>query len=196
VAAVAVKFAGAGSHATVRFAVDETEPMVAVMVAVPCPELVASPLEPGLLLMIATSALDVLQFTFVVMSLVLWSVYVPIAVNCCDCPRTMLVAVGVIAIETKAAGVTVRFAVPDTEPKPAVMLAVPVAVDVARPIVAGAELMVATVASDDVHWAWLVKSCVVPSLYVPVALNCCVVPSGIEDVPGVRAMDVRTAGET
>jgi hypothetical protein len=65
----------------------------------------------------------------------------------------MLGADGVIAIDTKAAGVTVRFAAPDTEPRVAVIDAVPMPVDVASPIVAGAVLTVATVPSDDDHWA-------------------------------------------
>ena len=75
---------GAASAPTVRVAAADTEPMVAVIVAVPWPELVASPLEPVLLLIMATRAFDVLQVTFVVMSLVPLSVYVPIATNCCD----------------------------------------------------------------------------------------------------------------
>jgi hypothetical protein len=51
-----------------------TEPMAAPIVAVPWPELVASPFEPVALLTMATRALDVLHVTFVVMSFVLRSV--------------------------------------------------------------------------------------------------------------------------
>jgi hypothetical protein len=52
----------------------EAGPIVAVIVAAPTPELVASPCDPGLLLMIATVARELLQVTFVVMSLLLSSV--------------------------------------------------------------------------------------------------------------------------
>lgn len=33
-------------------------------------------------------------------------------------------------------------------------------------------------------------------LYVPVAVNCCVYPAAIDAVPGVTAIEVRTAGVT
>lgn len=52
----------------------EMEPEVAVMAAVPCPELVARPLLPTALLMIATVAEDELQVATVVRSCVLPSV--------------------------------------------------------------------------------------------------------------------------
>ena len=59
---------------TVRLAFAEIEPIVAVTVTEPSPELVASPLEPVLLLMIATRAFEVPHVTLVVMSFVLKSV--------------------------------------------------------------------------------------------------------------------------
>lgn len=52
---------------TVRAVDAEIEPSVAVMVAVPAPALVASPLEPAELLTIATPALELLQVTTLVM---------------------------------------------------------------------------------------------------------------------------------
>jgi hypothetical protein len=71
---------------------------------------------------------------------------------------------GVIATDTKAAGVTLRVPVPDIEPEVAVIVAVPVPVDVASPTVAGAMLMVATVPADDVQCTEVVRSWVLPSL--------------------------------
>ena len=71
---------------------------------------------------------------------------------------------GAIAMDTKAAGVTVREPAPDIEPEVAVIVAVPVPVDVASPTVAGAMLMVATVPADDVQCTEVVTSCVLPSL--------------------------------
>lgn len=84
--------------------------------------------------------------------------------NCCDCPSAMVGVEGVIAIDTKAAGVTFRVPVPDIEPEVAVIVAVPVPVDAASPTVAGAMLMVATVPADDVQCTEAVRSCVLPSL--------------------------------
>jgi hypothetical protein len=73
-------------------------------------------------------------------------------------------AAGVIAMDTSAAGVTVRFAVVDTEPDVAEIVAVPVPVVVASPMVVGATLMVATVESEDAQWTEAVTSCVLASL--------------------------------
>jgi hypothetical protein len=49
---------------------------------------------------------------------------------------------------------------------------------------------VATVETDDAQVAVLVRSCVLPSLYVPIASNCCPVPSGIAAPLGVMAMEI------
>jgi hypothetical protein len=105
-------------------------------------------------------------------------------------------AEGVIAMDTRAAGVTVRFAVVDTEPDVAEIEVVPVPTDVESPAVAGATLIVATVGSEDAQWTEAVISCVLASLYVPTAVNCCVVPSGIEAESGEIAMEINTAGVT
>ena len=56
-------------------------PSDAVIVAVPTPELIAIPWEPVELPMIATVAGDALHVTTVVMSGVVPSVYVPVALN-------------------------------------------------------------------------------------------------------------------
>ena len=53
---------------TVSVVEEVTLPIVAVIVAVPTPELVASPCDPVVLLMTATVMSDVPQVTFVVMS--------------------------------------------------------------------------------------------------------------------------------
>ncbi len=97
---------------------------------------------------------------------------VPVAVNCCVVPRAMLGVAGVTAMDASVALVTVKVAVPDMSPEVAVMVVVPAATDAARP----ALLIVATAVSDELHVADAVKSCVVLSEYVPVAVNCCVVP--------------------
>lgn len=63
---------------------------------------------------------------------------------------------------------TVNVAEPLIVPEVAVMVAVPCATLVAKPDA----LIVATEGLDDVHVT--VRFCIVPSLYVPVAVNCCV----------------------
>jgi hypothetical protein len=55
---------------------------------------------------------------------------------------------------------------------------------------------VAAAVFDDVHVAESVRSAVVPSVKVPVAVNCSVRPSAMLGLAGVRAIDVRTAGLT
>jgi hypothetical protein len=53
-------------------------------------------------------------------------------------------------------------------------------------------LTVAIVAADEVQVAVLVRFCVVPLLYVPVAVNCCVYPAATDAVPGVTAIEANT----
>ena len=57
-------------------------------------------------------------------------------------------------------------------------------------------MIVATEVVEDTHVAELVTSRVDPSVYVPVAVNCCVVPLGIDRFAGVTAIETRTAGPT
>jgi hypothetical protein len=89
----------------------------AVIVAVPCPELVARPLLPELLLIMATVALLEVQVTVEVTSCVLPSVYVPVAVNCWAKPRAIAGTCGTIAIDTSAAGFTINGADVFTPPE-------------------------------------------------------------------------------
>src|SRR5271155_3304467 len=98
---------------------------------------------------------------------------------------------GEIAIETSAGPATVRVVEEATEPEVAVIVAVPCPALVARPL-----LTIATVALDELHVATEVTSCVLPSVYVPVAVNCWVVPSGIEAFVGEIAIETSAAGFT
>lgn len=54
----------------------------------------------------------------------------------------------------------------------------------------------ATVVDEEVHFAVLFRFCVVPLLYVPVAMNCWVLPAGTDAVPGVTDREVKIAGVT
>src|SRR5208282_3336857 len=57
-------------------------------------------------------------------------------------------------------------------------------------------LIVATAAVDELHIAVLVRFCVLPSLYVPVAVNCWVVPAEAEGFAGVTAIETSVGAVT
>jgi hypothetical protein len=59
------------------------------------------------------------------------------------------------------------------------------------PVATPAELMVATEGVDDRHVAVDVRFCVLPSLYVPVAVKPCVFPIATVGLAGVTAIDTR-----
>jgi hypothetical protein len=170
-----------------------TVPSDAVTLVEPTPALVAKPP----VLMIATCADEEVQVTVDVTSCVLSSVYVPIAVNCWVVPSGIVGDCGLIAIETRAAGVTVRVAGGAFTP-PALMpiMVEPVASVLANPIVPAASLMVATPIVLEVQYPDCVRSWVVPSVYVPVAVNCCGMPTGTLAVGGLMAIETSVAAVT
>ena len=73
------------------------------------------------------------------------------------------------------------------------MLAVPSGPAVASPFDPTA-LEIVALGPDVVHVALCVRFWVDPSVYVPVAVNCCVNPVGTDCIEGVTAIDTRTAG--
>jgi hypothetical protein len=72
--------------------------------------------------------------------------------------------------------------------KTAVMFVVPTARAVASPFDPVALLIVATDMLDEFQVAHVVRLCVLLSIKVPVAVNCCVNPWGTFTVPGVTAI--------
>ena len=76
---------------------------------------------------------------------------------------TMLEFVGVIAMDTSAAGVTVRVVDPEMLPDAAVIVVDPGAAAEASPLEPVALLIVVTVRSPELHVADAVRSCVVLS---------------------------------
>src|SRR5208283_3672424 len=72
------------------------------------------------------------------------------------------------------------------------MVVLPAATPVARP----ALLMVATEGADEVQVADEVRFCLLPSLKVPVAVNCCWFPAAIDGLTGVTAIDTSTGAVT
>src|SRR6266852_660453 len=65
------------------------------------------------------------------------------------------------------------------------MVLLPVPTPVATP----AAVIVAAAVFEELQLTVLVRFCVLPSLYVPVALNGCVVPFAIEGLAGVTAIE-------
>jgi hypothetical protein len=171
---------------TVKVVFPEMLPEVAVMVVVPAPRAVARPLVST----VATDVLDELQMTCVVISCVVPSEYVPEALNCLVAPVGMLGLAGVTDIDDRIAWVTVKAVFPEMLPEVAVMVVVPAPRAVARPLV----FTVATDVLDELQMTCVVISCVVPSEYVPEALNCLVAPTGI-GLAGVTDMETREGAD-
>jgi hypothetical protein len=98
---------------------------------------------------------------------------------------------GVTAIDCSVAVVTVSTVEPLIAPDVALIVEVPTPAPVASP----AGLIVAVVVPDD-HVTVEVRFCVVPSLNVPVAMNCWVAPLVIDGFAGVTAIDCSVAAVT
>src|SRR5262249_55481392 len=81
----------------------------------------------------------------------------------------------------------VSLVLPTTDPIVAEIVAVPGASAVARP----EELITVTFGADDAHATWLVTSFVLPSEYVPMAVNCCVLPTVTVGFAGVTVIEVK-----
>jgi hypothetical protein len=80
----------------------------------------------------------------------------------------------------------------DTPPRVALIVDVPELSALAKP----AEFMVAIAGVLDVQTTVAAMFCMLPSLYVPVAENCCVVPATIEVFVGAIAIDCNVAAVT
>ena len=112
--------------------------------------------------------------------------------SCCVVPKANDGFTGVTAIETRAGGVMVKVADPVIAPEVALMVVGPVAMPVASPAV----LIVATPVAVEAQVTEFVRFCVEPSVKVPVAVNCWVVPAGIDPPWGVTAIETSAGGVT
>ena len=122
-------------------------------------------------MIVATDGVAEAHVTWLVRFCVVPSVYVPVAVNCWVAPLAIDGFAGVTAIDCSVAAVTVSVVdAADRHRRGRRDRRVPAASSVARP----AAVIVATVVVAEVHVTWLVRFCVVPSVNVPVAVNCCV----------------------
>jgi hypothetical protein len=169
---------------------------VALIVVVPIDNDVARPLVLLALLMEAMDADEEPHVTAVVITCCVPSEYLPVATYCWFVPRAMLWLAGVTEIDTRTAGVIDSVAVPEmlVTGSVAFIVVVPIANDVARPLVLLALLMEAADAFEDPQVADIVRSWCVPSEYVPVAAYCWLVPRAMLWLAGVTAIDTRTAG--
>jgi hypothetical protein len=175
---------------TVRSVDAETAPEVALISAVPVPALEASPA----LLIVAVERVSEAHVTAEVMFIVLLSVNVPVAVNCCVVPSAIEGLAGVIVIEASAAAETLSVVAPVMPAEVALIVAAPALPVVTRPCDPPTLLICAMVGTLDVHCTVCVRFCVLLSLKVPVAVNCCDTPSGIVGIAGVTVIDIKTAG--
>ena len=129
------------------------------------------------------------------MSCVLASENRPVAVKpFCD-PIGIVAPEGATEMDETVAFVTVKFVVPVTVPRVAVTIVVP-ELDRACPVAMPLPPIVATVGSDEDQVTCVVRLRVPPSLNVPVALNCVVVPCAMVAFAGVIVMDARFAAFT
>lgn len=158
------------------------EPKAPLMVVLPLATLLTRPLP----LMLAADTFDEVQVTDTEMSWVLLSLKVPVATNCLVVPTLIVKFAGVTAIDTKAALVIVKDAVPLTLPEVAVIVTVPVPTPVASPLLS----TIATEVEDDIHDT-KGNSCVLPSSKLPTALNCCDVPRAIDGVAGATEIEIK-----
>src|SRR4029077_4993347 len=178
-----------GAAVTVRLVFPVMFPCCAEMLVVPafC-SVVASPAA----LIVAIVVSEEAHVTEFVKFCVELSEKVPVAVNCCCVPAATLWFVGVTAIDTSVAAVTVRVVFPIMFPCCVEMLVVPAFCNaVARP----AALMVGIVVSEDAHVTEFVKIRGELSEKVPVAVNCCCVPAATVWLAGVTAIDTSVADE-
>ena len=162
-------------------------PFVAVMVVVPTAMPDATPETE----IVAQFVFDELQAVDPVIFCVVLSEYVPVAVNCCVAPSSMLGVAGVNDIETSVTVcvTAVSVADPDIFPTVALMVVDPAVRAVARPEFE----MLILILSEEVQVAEFVMSCVELSEYVPVAANCWLAPDAIVGLSGVTDIDVRVA---
>lgn len=131
-------------------------PEVAEIVVLPfCVLLLAKPPDA----IVAIFVFDELQITELVKFVVLPSVLVPIAVNCCVVPATIEGFAGVTAMDTRAGGTTVTNDAPSTRPWIAFTVTGPDAMPVARPVLVKLKTLVLSIA---VHVTALLMSCEIP----------------------------------
>jgi hypothetical protein len=161
---------------------------VAPMLLVPTPAAVASPP----LVIVATLEVAEAHVAEAVRFCVLLSLYVPVAVNCCVWPLVTDEVAGVTEIEESTTALTVSVALPCTAPEVTAIVVTPGLTPLANPALFTVEMEF----TDTLQAAVDVRFCVLPSVYVPAAVNCCVAPAEIDAEGGVTAMEISAGGPT
>ncbi len=123
------------------------EPERTLMVAVEPLEAAAVTVASPVLLTVTTDGLLELQVADVVMSRVELSEKVAVAVNCCDCPAVICALPGEMVMLDRVWLLTVRLVVALTLPSVPVMVVVPSATPVAKPVLS----MVATLVVEELQ---------------------------------------------
>src|SRR5215475_14472367 len=100
--------------------------------------------------------------------------------------------IGLMERDTGTGVVTVRAVEPVTKPSVAEIVVPPARKAVTDPTV----VMPATYGTDELQTTDLVRSCVEVSLYVPMAVNCTILPCAAEKLTGVTAMLMSAACPT
>jgi hypothetical protein len=173
---------------TVNPLVPLTDPVLALTAATP----MALPVARPELLIFTTPEGELVQVTKLVRSCVVPSVYVPLAANCAVVPSGIMEWFSITAMETSAAAETVNSLEVFTDPKVAVIADAPTERETASP----EELTMAMAGCELAHVTRLVKSCVLLSVNVPVAVSCMVLPRAMNISDGVTATETSTAFET
>ncbi len=165
---------------TVKFALELTPLVVAVIVAVPA----ATPVTRPVVFTVATAVFDELQLTVELTLPVDPSLYFAVTLSCSVAPAEILSVAGETVIAVTVFAVTVSIALPLTPFDDAVMLVEPAATPVASPV----PFIVATAALAAVQLTVELTFAVVPSLYFDVAVNCCVMPAEILPLDGATVI--------
>ena len=160
-------------HWTDTVTLPDTVPVVVVTDAVILAVPVATPVTTPDVLTVATDVVSEVHATWLVISLLVLSAKVAVAVSCWLEPESTLGFSGVIAIELKLDAFAITPPVELTPSCEAVMIAVPAVEDA----VTNPAASTVAEADEDVHFAELVTSLVFPSIVVPLAVNCFVSPA-------------------
>lgn len=167
---------------TVNAVLPVTEPDVALIVTVPAVRVVAIPVVSIETMLVSDEDHVTLASCWLLPSLKL-----PVAVKGCVTPSGTETSAGVKEIVLSVGAVTVKTSDALMLPIAAEIVTVPAANVEASPEVS----MEAIELSDDDHVAWLVTSCVLPSLHTPVALNCSVAFTVVDGAAGVTMIELK-----
>ena len=142
--------------------------------------------------MVATLALLELQWLFKLTSCVVASLNVPVAVNCWVVPTPIVGLMGEMATDTKVPLPITSEAVPLIPESDAVMVTVPARFPWAMPL----ERTDANCGFEDFHDTPTKVATVLPSLYLPLAVNFIEVPLAMCALGGFTVIEVSFAVET